>query len=133
MEENKVKSNIFVKFSTIFQAIGWSLIFFLTLMLIYYEIIEKDTESLKVCIIQNLKIFQTLQSIEIFFAFLKLAGGSPIFTTLQILGRIIVTYCFIELEMNSSIICNVITCWSLAEIFRNMYYLTKNNFFGFLR
>ena len=72
MEENKVKSNIFVKFSTIFQAIGWSLIFFLTLMLIYYEIIEKDTESLKVCIIQNLKIFQTLQSIEIFFAFLTL-------------------------------------------------------------
>jgi hypothetical protein len=134
MEGEKSKSsNILVKLVTIAQTFGWTLIFALTVVLIYYDAVGLEPTGLKVCIYDNLVVFQCLQIVEILFAFLKMAGGSPLFSFLKILGRLLITFGFIHVKLRTSIFFNIIICWSLAEVFRNLYYLTKWRFFGHFR
>jgi very-long-chain (3R)-3-hydroxyacyl-CoA dehydratase len=124
---------LIVKLATIIQTLGWILLFGLTLLLVVYELQGIPTASLKLCILQNLKIFQSFQAIEILFSLFGLVGGSAVFSLMQIIGRLMIVFCFIDLEMQSNIYWNIVLCWSLADIIRNLFYLCKNSFTGFLR
>ena len=124
---------LIVKLTTIIQTLGWVLIFGLTILLVVYELQAMPTTSLKLCILQNLKIFQSFQAIEVLFSLFGLVGGSALFSLMQIVGRLIIVFCFVDLEMQSNIYWNIVLCWSLADIIRNLFYLSKNSFTGFLR
>jgi hypothetical protein len=132
-DNSEKKSNVLVKLMTIVQVLGWSLILMLNVLLIYYEFTGTPLKLLRVCIITNVKIFQTLQVFEILFSILGWSGGSVLSSMLQIIGRLVIAFFYLDIQMSSDIYWNILFCWGSAEVIRNMFYLTKSRIVGALR
>jgi very-long-chain (3R)-3-hydroxyacyl-CoA dehydratase len=102
------------------QAISWSLLIPLLLCSFCNEKIFHIEITTHIVIL--LRIVQTIQILDIYFAF---KGVTPnLFgSLLQVVGRLIVTWLIIDRHTSLNILVNVLIPWSFAEVIRFLYYL----------
>ena len=79
------------------------------------------------------RIFQTLQCLDILFVLFKINHGSLAGTLAQQVGRMVVVHYFMSIESSPMKVAAVLIPWSLAEVNRYTYYLSKNNLTTWLR
>lgn len=106
------------------QLLGWSAILFL---LAYYAVHDFNEDTLH-RILLFLRIFQSLQVVDIVLGVLKITKTNILASFMQILGRLYVTFFYINDQVQPNLILQTLACWSFAEVVRNLYYLSKNSY-----
>lgn len=90
--------------------------------------------------VELLRVVSTIQYLAIMepiFVVFGVAKGSLVLTTIQLMSRLIFPCWFFlfyiqDLELNGAIYTMCIA-WSLAEVVRSLYYITRYRVFGLLR
>ncbi|KAM3130014.1 hypothetical protein pb186bvf_017910 [Paramecium bursaria] len=107
------------------QLIGWSLILALSIYHSYeyqFEISVNPSQLLQI-----VAIMQISQIGDLIFILLRITSGSLLSTGLQLTGRLVVALYFMDPSLCYCSQRNALIPWSIAEIIRFSYYLSKEN------
>ncbi|XP_032799343.2 very-long-chain (3R)-3-hydroxyacyl-CoA dehydratase [Daphnia magna] len=132
--ENLRKTYLFVY--NLWQFLGFTYIF--SILVFKYSRIGLDfIPTAYQSVHYPLKFCQLMQALEIFHPLFGYTKGSVMEPTVQVGGRSIILFCLIEAEeriQNKPVIFYLILCWSVIELFRYPYYMTRvyNRDFGII-
>lgn len=121
--DKRYKTNKLVFLHSCLQIIGWSLI------LTYLALYVYNNYNLKYLnyVLHLVKVFQILQVLDFIFSILGCTKTSYFYSLIQILGRLGIVIFFLDQSSNKYLIVICLSCWSLADIIRNMYYICKDS------
>ncbi|KAI9560474.1 hypothetical protein GHT06_014498 [Daphnia sinensis] len=132
--ENLRKTYLFVY--NLWQFLGFTYIF--SVLVFKYSRIGLDfIPTAYQSVHYPLKFCQLMQALEIFHPLFGYTKGSVMEPTVQVGGRSIILFCLIEAEeriQSKPVIFYLILCWSVIELFRYPYYMTRvyDRDFGFI-
>lgn len=125
MSDKKKEESIVTYFYTLLQLFGWSFIFCYLCVYTY----SGFKASFLIMIIPFIRIFQSLQILDIIFAVLKITKANAAASFVQVVARLINLFWLYDNVTPSHIVLLTFFPWALSEIVRSLFYLHKDSDF----